>query len=150
MEKQIMKKQLRQRIPIYDRIMRKTIVGPDVKNDCWLWQGGKNQLGFGLIKGEDQEHMVTVHRAMAKHCGYDIVGVEVQHTCTNYNCVNPRHLKIGDNESRTKTIRQRYGHPLAHAHKHNPYRRCKHCGGVSYFTWFNRQHGECYTYIGKK
>jgi hypothetical protein len=66
----------------------------DEVTNCQLWQGGKNNLGYGMFRYKDG--MATAHRVRMQLEGYDIKGKKVYHTCDNYNCVNPAHLKIGD------------------------------------------------------
>ena len=123
----------------YERLMLRT---EKHENGCWLWLGAKNNAGFGMIKSEDPLKMVTVHRVMAEHLGWNIKNVEVQHTCTNYHCVNPDHLVLGNKVDRYITLYQRHESPLKKLWK-DPYRTCPHCGGVSTFNKIHIKHSNC-------
>lgn len=65
-----------------------------VIGDCWIWQGGKNNVGYGMIR-EDKTKMRTTHRLSAELNGMDIEGKCVLHTCKNHDCINPNHLYTG-------------------------------------------------------
>lgn len=142
----------RRKETVLQRLMRRSHIplnkdGTYDDSQCWLWYGGKNKIGYGLIKHVDKDgkrNMMTVHRVMAMSC--EIVPWyskdEVQHTCTNYNCVNPKHLIKGDKKQRLDKRLRDHGSPFE-SMRANPYKKCDICHGVSYFTWFNKQHQEC-------
>ena len=142
----------RKRLDVKDRVLRKSRIplkqdGTYDDSKCWLWHGGKNKIGYGLIKhvnSEGERNMMTVHRVMAMSC--EIVPWyskdEVQHTCTNYNCVNPKHLRKGTKQQRLQKRIKDHGSPFE-SMRANPYKKCNVCHGVSYFTWFNREHEQC-------
>ena len=128
-------------IPAYQRVLRRTKVPKD-KDKCWLWKGPVNNAGYGMIRGNNSTpKMVTVHRAMGEHVGLDIQK-EIQHTCLNKICVNPRHLVNGDSKTRKARLTKKYGRAWMRPKK--IYYKCQHCGGKTIFTWFNRKHNDCY------
>ena len=43
---------------LLERLLNKVIVND--ATDCWEWQGGKNNIGYGLIR--DEKRMRTTHR----------------------------------------------------------------------------------------
>lgn len=78
---------------LLERLLTKLVV--DDVTDCWLWQGGKNNIGYGLIR--DDKKMRTTHRVSYEEHNNCVInsGISVFHTCNNYNCCNPDHLRLG-------------------------------------------------------
>jgi len=67
-----------------------------VKEDdsgCYLWTASKNNIGFGFFRYHNK--MQTAHRVSLKLEGFNVDGKVVYHTCDNYHCVNPDHLRVG-------------------------------------------------------
>ena len=76
-----------------DRLVRGA--APD---DCWLWPGGTNGRGYGIIgvkRGPGEgSRMLYVHRVMyEKYVGPIPDGLEIDHLCRVRNCANPTHLE---------------------------------------------------------
>ena len=77
---------------LLERLLEKVIV--DSVTDCWNFTGGKNNIGYGMIR--DGKKMRTAHRvSYEEHNGKIPHGMCVCHTCDNTLCCNPNHLWIG-------------------------------------------------------
>ena len=64
-----------------------------LKNECWQWQGSKNQLGYGQFWGGGK--LVSAHRfAYELLLGKIPPDRQLDHLCRNTSCVNPAHLEI--------------------------------------------------------
>jgi hypothetical protein len=117
-------------------------------DDCWLWVGGRTRNGYGLIKVAGTTRYA--HRVAVELDGSTIPeGWEVDHTCFNSSCVNPKHLDPctpGENERRSKANgtsageqnkRKTHcpaGHPYSDANLYvspNGRRSCRTCHNAS-------------------
>jgi hypothetical protein len=130
--------------PVYERLMNKIKIPKD-KTKCWVWCGGTNNAGFGMIRGQinlGDSKMVTVHRVMARHVGLNIIGNEVQHTCLNKLCVNPDHLVLGSAQDRFDRVAKKHGRSFMRPK--NPMLTCEYCGNTTHVAWFSRKHNNCY------
>jgi hypothetical protein len=78
--------------PPLERLLLKTDVSPD---GCWLWRGGDNGRGYGVMGLRDPRRTTYVHRVMYELAkGPILEGYEVAHTCDVRNCVRPSHLVL--------------------------------------------------------
>ena len=87
---------------LIERLLDKIIINE--VTDCWEFQGGKNNIGYGMIR--DEKRMRTAHRvSYEEHNNIKIpAGMCVCHTCDNPVCVNPAHLWLGTHKQNTKDM----------------------------------------------
>jgi len=111
------------------------LAGPD---DCWLWTGGKNNIGYGLFRYEYK--MQTVHRVQMQFLGHNITNRYVLHTCRNYLCVNPKHLLVGDMEDKVKLVIAKGSQKVPRGPL--PKSTCKYCGTHTFVNSIGRFHNE--------
>lgn len=108
-------------------------------DDCWYWTGGMSgPYGKLFIRRDEHGNTVTeyAHRFSNQiHYGPIPKGVEIDHTCNNTWCVNPRHGErvSGTENKRREGMRQTH---CIHGHEYtseNTYidgrghRRCREC-----------------------
>ena len=80
---------------LLDRLLDK--VQPEPNSGCWLWVGGVNESGYGVIglgtreQGTDKAHRVS----WRLHRGEIPPGMNVCHRCDVPACINPDHLFLG-------------------------------------------------------
>lgn len=63
---------------------------------CWLWNGAKNNDGYGRFHAEGgrRAKMWMAHRIAYTHWVGDIAdNLQLDHLCRNPSCVNPKHLE---------------------------------------------------------
>jgi hypothetical protein len=126
-------------------VLQRLLRSVEVDNDtgCWIWQGGKNNIGYGLIK--DGKGMRTTHRvSWEQHNQRKIPkGMCVCHTCDNPLCVNPDHLWVGDHTANMRDMIAK-GRQNFLATRTGPVKTdtCKHCGRVMAVTVLSRWHND--------
>jgi len=85
-------------------------------NECWLWQAGTNDQGYGTFR---LGNMNRAHRVSFEITNGPIPeGLDVLHTCDNPPCVNPHHLWLGTNLDNVidRETKQRGNHPRGESH----------------------------------
>lgn len=77
---------------LLERLLDNTTV--DGPNDCWFYQGAKNNIGYGMIR--DEKKMRTAHRVSFEEHNNTVIPDDkiVMHLCGNRHCVNPNHLQL--------------------------------------------------------
>ena len=71
------------------------------KNDCWVWQGGKDRYG----KIQYKNKCCRVHRVNYElYYGKFDKKMYVCHTCDNSLCCNPDHLWLGTQDDNMKDM----------------------------------------------
>lgn len=99
---------------------------------CWLWQGGKNQAGYGTFAALGAS---AVHRVSYQHYVGDLIpGMQIDHLCSNPDCLNPKHLEqvtFTQNQARSKVRNRWRGWPT----------HCKRGHAMDELTTFWRSNG---------
>lgn len=100
---------------------RVAVAGPD---DCWEWQGFRNETGYGRITNKGRvagwPRSIRAHRyAYALHTGQHPGEMLVRHSCDNPPCCNPAHLMLGSpaDNAQDKVERGRTNPPIGSQHK---------------------------------
>ncbi len=62
-------------------------------NGCWIWQGSKDQFGYGIFYYQQSSH--RAHR-IAYHLTKGAITDRkvIDHVCRNKSCINPEHLEM--------------------------------------------------------
>lgn len=92
----------------YEHTKKRLILKRTIENECWIWNGIKNNKGYGFIawgQGSTNRKWVVSRIAYTIWKGEIPDGFFVCHKCDNPRCFNPDHLFIGtqkDNASDAK------------------------------------------------
>jgi hypothetical protein len=76
---------VRRNAPFEDRYM------PEPNTGCWLWIGGWDSDGYGMIGKKTKAHRYSYETFV----GPIPEGLHVCHKCDTPCCVNPQHLFVG-------------------------------------------------------
>jgi len=129
---------------LLERLLNKVIVN-DV-TDCWEWQGGKNNIGYGLMR--DEKRMRTVHRvSYEEHSQTKIpAGMSILHSCDNTLCANPAHLRVGTHQQNMQDMfakgRAKVFGGIGMLGKKQPRTICPHCHQAIANNAYARYHGD--------
>lgn len=102
---------LQDKMELLKRLERRTEI--DSVTECWLWTGALNNVtyGHGILKLWKGSPKFYAHR-LAAHIfhGYDMnSSFQVNHTCSNQNCWNPKHIYVGTQGQNMEDIYKQQG-----------------------------------------
>lgn len=129
---------------VFTRLLSKIEV--DRTTGCWLWLGGKNNIGYGLIR--DENKMRSAHRvSYEKHNNVEIpIGMCVCHKCDNPGCINPAHLWLGTQKENIKEMIDRGRHKFWGGKTRKgckqPTTECPYCNRNIANNVYHRFHGD--------
>ena len=107
---------------------------------CWIWKGKPDAKGYGRF-GLKRKNKTAQRVSYFINVGPVPRKLLVRHTCDNRICVNPKHLRLGDDfdNALDKMIRQRHhrqkifncpnGHPYDFVDS-NGNRACRRCANA--------------------
>ena len=129
---------------LLERLLSKIVV--DSVTDCWVWQGGKNNINYGMMR--DGKKMRTVHRvSYEEHSQTKIpIGMSILHSCDNTLCANPAHLTIGTHQQNMRDMfakgRAKPFGGVGMRGKKQPRTTCIHCNRSIPNNAYARFHGD--------
>ena len=122
--------------PIDIRLMNKIKVNEIT--DCWEWQGGTNNIGYGMIR--DVHGMRTTHRVSYEiYKGMIPHNMLVLHNCDNPKCCNPNHLRLGTHKDNTHDMIRRGRTNFFGVQDLKP---CRVCGAMASPAMLARWHND--------
>lgn len=85
---------------------------------CWVWTGGTNEHGYGLIwKGGRRGLFIKAHRAAwILRRGPIPEAVDILHHCDNTSCVRDKHLFSGDAKINGQDAAKKHRTPQGERH----------------------------------
>ena len=64
-------------------------------DECWLWQGSRNQHGYGRVRRSGRNHYTHRWAWYLANGAFAPADKDVCHHCDVPACVNPAHLFVG-------------------------------------------------------
>ena len=131
-------------LSLLERLLSKIIV--DSVTDCWVWQGGKNNINYGMIR--DGNKMRTVHRVSYEEHSLTKIppGMSIMHSCDNTLCANPAHLRVGTHQQNMRDMvlkgRAKVFGGTGMKGKKQPITICPHCSRSIPNNAYTRFHGD--------
>lgn len=129
-------------VPLLDRVLNKVEINNTT--GCWEFQGGKNNLGYGMVR--DNKKMRTAHRVSYEEHNQTKIPkhLVVMHRCDNPCCVNPQHLSLGTRSDNMKDMVKKgrgkvFGDGMRG--KKQPTTNCPHCSRDIANNVYSRYHG---------
>lgn len=112
------------------------------KDGCWLWTGGTNNVGYGMMRSNGD--MKLVHRVSYQEYVNPRIPHNrlVCHSCYNYRCFNPDHLYLAtkvQNSQQMLKDKRNYGRHRGYNH---PIVTCEHCNLQLGYNMYKRWHGD--------
>jgi hypothetical protein len=71
---------------------------PHPKTGCWVWIGGSNNKGYGVIGTHGRKTSLATRVSWELHNGPIPDGMWILHRCDHPYCVNPDHLFLGTHQ----------------------------------------------------
>lgn len=86
--------------PFDNRLKGKYLV---TESGCWEWQGASNRDGYPVVASYRKNYRVS--RMIFSHTYGPIAPwLGVLHNCMNRKCINPKHLRLGDDKSNARDL----------------------------------------------
>jgi hypothetical protein len=130
---------------LLERLLNKILIND--ATDCWEWQGGTNNIGYGMIR--DAQRMRTTHRvSYEEHSQTKIPShLIVMHSCDNPKCVNPAHLSLGTHKDNAQDMISKgrdnaFGAMRYMLGRKQPTTICPHCSRAIANNLYSRHHGD--------
>lgn len=129
---------------LLERLLNKIVINQNT--DCWEWQGGTNNIGYGMIR--DENKMRTTHRVSYEEHNQTKIpsNLVVMHGCDNPLCANPNHLRLGTRSDNTQDMLAKgRGKPwggIGMLGKKQPKTTCPHCNRSIANNVYSRHHGD--------
>lgn len=100
-----------------------SLVATATRQECWPWQGQRNNHGYGRFQvrtdrpESGRPRRIAYERTYAHRQAYELVfgpipeGLRVLHRCDNPPCCNPAHLFLGTQRDNVMDMWRKGRHP---------------------------------------